>query len=331
MYETTRFENEPARDLLERAIEHARHAIELDEGLAEAHASLVLPLVSAWQPAEALAAAQRAVALEPSNWRHLFRLGHASWGDARLRAAARTVALYPEFAFTHFGVAMVHVARSHLPRAESVLREGVAVQTGQLEHHTRFPALGLHWLLGLVRLAQDDAVGALGEFKRELELADSDRLLYGREYAIHAHHGRGLAQYHLERFDDAIESFSLALDMHANHAPSRIALAHALRARGPENKAQAELARVEEILSTLTPRRPYHSAMIAAALMVARDRPEEAVRHLERLLADAPQGFAAWTLPIEPLLRTLHPHPGFARVRRTTRRTSKISPFFPRP
>ena len=209
LYETTRFDNEPARDLLERAIEHARHAIELDGGLAEAHASLVLPLVSAWRPAEALAAAQRAVALEPSNWRHLFRLGHASWGDARLRAATRTVSLYPEFAFTYFGVAMVHVARSHLPRAESALREGVVVQTQQVEHHTRFPALGLHWLLGLVRLAQDDAVGALEAFDRELSLADPDRLLYGREYRIHAHHGRGLAQLHLNQFDEAITSLAV--------------------------------------------------------------------------------------------------------------------------
>ncbi len=61
-------------------------------------------LVSAWDTAEALRAARRAVALEPGNWRHLFRLGHASWGDERLRAGAATLALYPDFAFAHFQI-----------------------------------------------------------------------------------------------------------------------------------------------------------------------------------------------------------------------------------
>ena len=61
----------------------------------------------------------------------------------------------------------------------------------------------------------------------------------------------------------------------------------------------------------MTRRRPYYSAMIAAALMVERGRPQEAVRQLEGLLADAPPGFVAWTLPVEPLLRPLHAHPAF--------------------
>ncbi len=314
LYETTRFGNEPARDLLERAIAHARHAIELDEGLAEAHASLVLPLVSAWQPAEARAAAQRAVALEPSNWRHLFRLSHASWGNARLDAAARTAALYPEFAFTHFGVAMVHVARNHLTRAETVLREGIAVQTRQVEHHTRFPALGLHWLLGLVRLARGDASGAVDEFDREVALTDPERLLYGREYRIHAYHGCGLAQLHLGYPDKAIASFKRALDVYSDHAPTRIAMARALRLAGASSAANAELVRVDETLSTLARRRPYYSAIVGAALLVERDRPQEAIGRLDNLLADAPPGFAAWTLPVEPLLRPLTHQAGFASV-----------------
>ena len=312
LYETTRFANEPARDLLERAIAHARHAIELEEGLAEAHASLVLPLVSAWQPAEALAAARRAVALEPSNWRHHFRLSHASWGDARLESAARTAALYPEFAFTHFGIAMVHVARNHLARAETVLREGLAVQTRQIEHHTRFPALGLHWLLALVRLAQDDAPGALDEFDRELELADPERLLYGIEYRINAYYSRGLTLIHLRRFDEGVDSLTAALGVYPEHAPTRIALARALRYNGDLSAANAELARVEETVAILSRRRPYYSAIIGAALLVEQNRREEAVKRLSSLLADAPPGFAAWTLPVEPLLRPLSEQPGFA-------------------
>src|SRR5207247_1818346 len=39
VYETTRSENAPDRDRLDRAIEHARHAVRLDDALAEAHAT----------------------------------------------------------------------------------------------------------------------------------------------------------------------------------------------------------------------------------------------------------------------------------------------------
>src|SRR6266699_5160690 len=73
-------------------------------------------------------AARRAVSLEPGNWRHLFRLGHATWGEERLRAGAATLALYPDFAFAYFQSAMVHVARGHLTEAEGVLRHGAAIQ-----------------------------------------------------------------------------------------------------------------------------------------------------------------------------------------------------------
>src|SRR5262249_47739689 len=125
-YESTRSENHPARDLLDRAAVHARRAIDLDERLAEAHGSLAMILVGAWDTPGAIRAARRAVALEPDNWRHLFRLGHASWGDERLRAGAATLALYPDFAFSYFQTAMVHVARSHLAEAERVLQHGTA-------------------------------------------------------------------------------------------------------------------------------------------------------------------------------------------------------------
>jgi hypothetical protein len=135
--------------------------------------------------AEAEASARRAVSFEPTNWRHLFRLGHASWGEARLRAARRTLALYPEFAFSHFQMAMVHVARHDLAAAETILRHGAAVQDRQIGRGGRYPALGLHWLLGLVRLAHDDVEEAAEEFEQEEALAETYRL-YGREYSLHA-------------------------------------------------------------------------------------------------------------------------------------------------
>src|SRR5207302_8259292 len=66
LYESTRFDQEPRDTLLTEAIVHARRAVDLDDGLAEAHATLAMLLVSAWNTPEAAASARRAVALETS-------------------------------------------------------------------------------------------------------------------------------------------------------------------------------------------------------------------------------------------------------------------------
>src|SRR6202040_3639188 len=67
LYETTRSDNEPAGPLLRRAIKRARHAVQLDDSLAEAHATLALVLVSAWQTREAAAGARPPAPIPPSH------------------------------------------------------------------------------------------------------------------------------------------------------------------------------------------------------------------------------------------------------------------------
>jgi DNA-binding winged helix-turn-helix (wHTH) protein/tetratricopeptide (TPR) repeat protein len=313
LYETTRSDNEPAQDVLDRAAAHARRAVQLDDTLGEAHATLALILVSLWHTREALASARRAVALEPGNWRHLFRLGHASWGEERLRAAERMLAMYPEFAFAHFQAAMVHVARGHLHAAETVLRQGAAVQDRQIGRGGRYPALGLHWLLGLVRLAADDVEEAVAEFEREQRLAEPHRL-YGREYAMHAHHARGAAWLRAGRLEEARESFASALSLYPDHAPSHLGLALVLRTGGSIAKQDAPLQRAAAASATLVRTRPIEAALVRAQLLAAEGKRDEAVIVLNRLIDSAPPGFAAWTLPVEPFLRELGDTPGFGNV-----------------
>ena len=324
LYESTRFDAEPDDTLLTDAIAHARRAVDLDEGLAEAHATLAMVLVSAWQTPEAAASARRAVALEPSQWRHLFRLCHATWGDARLDAAAGTLALYPGLAFAHFQMAMVYVGRGQLAQADTVLRLGVEVQDRQIQQRERFPALGLHWLRGLVRLAQDDVPDALTEFDRERQLVDLHRL-YGREYAMEASQGRGFALLRAGRPQDAADAFGRALELYPQSVPSHLGLAHALRASG-----LATPMRTRPSSRPITPvddpdahRRPIEATIARAHVCRRRASCIEAADMLGRLLADAPPGFAAWTLPIDPLLRPLRgipricdgpPTPGRART-----------------
>jgi DNA-binding winged helix-turn-helix (wHTH) protein len=293
-YESTRAENEPSLELLDRAIAHGRQAVQLDASLAEAHGSLALILVSAWDTPEAIRAARRAVVLEPANWRHLFRLGHASWGEERLRAGAATLALYPDFAFAYFQSAMVHVARGHLIEAEGVLRNGAAIQDRQIGRGERYPALGLHWLFGLVRLAQGDVNDAIAEFEREGDLAQPHRL-YGREYAMHASLGRGAAFLRADRRADAVRNFRNALELYPDHPLGHLGL---LLAR------EGEARPVEAALVVMDRTKPLEAALIRAQLLAAQGREADAAEGARAAISQAPPGFAGWSLPIEPLLQT---------------------------
>ena len=312
-FETTRSDNEPAADRLRRAIEHARLAVALDDSIAEAHATLALVLVSAGQSAEAAAAARRAAASEPSNWRHLFRLGHATWGEQRLRAASSMLALYPDFAFAHFQMAMVHVARGHLTDAETVLRQGAAVQDRQIGRGGRYPALGLHWLLALVRLALDDVDEALIEFDRETELAELHRL-YGREFTMYAWYGRGEALLRAKRPGDAIESFQQALALYPDHARTHLGLSQAFGERGSAAEAGASFGRAEAALDVVERTRPIEAGLIRAQILTARGHLSDAVQTLDTLVEGAPPGFVGWTLPVEPFAKQLSGTKGFTAV-----------------
>lgn len=293
-YESTRADNEPSLALLDRAIAHGRQAVQLDASLAEAHGSLALILVSAWDTPEAIRAARRAVALEPANWRHLFRLGHASWGEERLRAGAATLALYPDFAFAYFQSAMVHVARGHLIEAEGVLRNGAAIQDRQIGRGERYPALGLHWLFGLVRLAQGDVDDAIAEFEREKDLAQPHRL-YGREYAMHALLGRGAALLRADMRADAVRDFRGALELYPGHPLGHLGL---LLAR------EGEARSVEAALVVMDRTKPLEAALVRTQLLAAQGREAEAADVARAAIREAPPGFAGWSLPIEPLLQT---------------------------
>ena len=312
LYEATRSDNEPAQERLEQAVDHARHGIVLDDGLAEAHATLALLLVSAWRTEEAVSEARRAVAIEPANWRHHFRLGHASWGDARLKAGEVTLAQYPTFAFAHFQMAMVHVARGRLQEAEAILRRGAAVQERQREHRERFPALGLYWLFGLVSVARHDTAGALAAFDRELRLADPERL-YGREYAMSAHYGRGLTLLLDARADEAVAEFQRAIELYPDYPQAHLALAAAYRRLGAADGERTATARADAALVVIARTKPIEAAIVGA-MRRATDEPDQAIALLERMLEDAPPGFAGWAIPIEPLLGELQKREAFKAV-----------------
>jgi DNA-binding winged helix-turn-helix (wHTH) protein/tetratricopeptide (TPR) repeat protein len=314
-YERTRALNQPDTALLARAIDPVRRAIELDGDLAEAHATLSFMLVSAGRFKEAESAARRAVSLDPGYWGHHFRLGHALWGEERLRALSRAIDLYPDFPWMHFEAAMVHIARGTLDRAESVLREGTIAQDRQAHLRQRFPAKGLHWLLGMVRLARGDAQEARAEFEREV--AGGSTQLYAAEFAMNAYDGAGFVALLTGDPADAAAMFEQALGLYPEHARSLVGLGAALAKGGDRRGAEEAFARAAAAIEALRRGGRGSEALLAEAFRHAVDgRTGEAVDALQRLVERPELPFTGWTLPVEPLFAPLRGLPGFQAVAR---------------
>jgi len=312
-YEMSRARNQPDAALLAHAIDHVRRAIELERDLAEAHSTLSFLLMSAGSATEALASARRAVALEPRYWGNQFRLAHAAWGEERLQALARTMDLYRDFPFVHFEMAMVHIARGHLDRAEPVLREGTIVQDRQADRKQRYPAKGLHWLLGLVRLASGDTSEAQREFQREL--ASGTGQLYAAEFAMNAHDGAGFAFLRAGEAARAVEQFGRALELFPEHARSLVGMGAALAAARDTAGADAAFNRTTAAIEALRRGGRSSEATLAEAMLHAvRGDAGRALQSLTLLLDRPDMPFSGWTIPIEPLLETVRQHPDFERV-----------------
>jgi DNA-binding winged helix-turn-helix (wHTH) protein/TolB-like protein/tetratricopeptide (TPR) repeat protein len=313
-YEMTHVTRTPDSAALAAGIEHARRAIRLDDHLAEAHATLSFLLVSAGKIDDARAAATRAVALEPDNWRHQYRLAHATWGAARLKAGERTLALYPQFSYVHFEMTMVHVARSRLEVAEDMARQGIASQDRQARAGNRFPVIGFYWLLGAIEMARDRHDEAIADFDREVEQSTSRRL-YGPEYAALALVGRGHAHVALGDPAAALESFRRADTIVPGYIAAQLGIAIASDALG--DRATADAARQEADAGRLRLERAGRGAdaLIAGARhAAAAGQFDAAIRRLEQLNALPPPSYYGWTLPIDPLLRRLQGHDGFVGV-----------------
>ncbi len=312
-YEMSRARNQPDAALLARAIDHVRRAIELERDLAEAHATLAFLLVSGGRFSEAAGAARRAVTLEPGYWGHHFRLAHAQWGGDRLRTLARAMELYPEFSFAHFEAAMVHIARGALDRAESVLREGTVVQDRQAHLRQRYPAKGLHWLLGLVRLAKGDPAEAREEFDREVVLGPSQ--LYAAEFAMNAYDGAGFAALAGDHPAAAVPLFRRALELYPEHARSLVGLGAAHAAHGDRRAADAAFKHATDAIQALRAGGRSSEATLGEAFHHAVcGRAGEAVDALTRLVDNPEQPFTGWTIPIEPLFAPLRKTRGFDTV-----------------
>lgn len=290
-FEMTRADDAPAAPALAVAIQHAREACRLDPQSGEAWATLGFVLDRTRDRVDALAAANRAVALEPDNWRHHFRLACVAWGEERLRAAQRTLALLPDFPLAHWLAATVHVARQVLHEAERELAIAVASQGRQV----KFNPVALHWLLGLIHLERGDESRALEAFERELA-SETLGHLYARECCANTWYAVGALRLRQGRAAEARAAFARAIERVARHPMARVGLV----AAGADQNVIPHDVPVDD------PRgdRPdsIDAAVVRSAQLALTGAHADAARAVDEAMARANPGNSGWVLPIEPLL-----------------------------
>ena len=313
-FEATRGDDAPDIAALQAALTHAREACRLDAASGEAWATLAFVL-SRMNHAEAGAAGRRAIALEPDNWRHHVRLAYATWGEARLRAARETTRLLPGLALAHWLAATVHVARQALDEALRELAAGTAAQDRQ-QDGSRFGSVGLHLLLGLVALARGDESAAEDELARELSFEPTGHI-YARQACANSWSAIGAIRLRQSRTADAAAAFERTLERLPSHPVTLAAMsvvADSSRRRSIRTRLDQRLAMLEAHGAGV------EAAMARAVSDVLADRHAEAARRIQAALQAAPAGTsAAWTLPVEPLLRVAEHPAEWAQVFATLR------------
>ena len=298
-FESTRVDAAPDLPALQLADHHAREACRLDPSSGEAWSSLAFVLHRHGDGREAIAAARKAVALEPDVWRHYLRLASVSWGDERLRAAQRVRKLCPGLALPYWFTATVFVARQAFDAALETLRAGCAAQDGQRKETGRFHTLGLHLLHGLVLAAQCALDQALDELTTELTLLD-DSHIYARECCANTWYAIGALRLRQDRRAEAGAAFREALTRVPGHGPATAALA-VLSPSSPDPARRHDANTVD-------------AAAAHAVLLAVQGKHHEAARVCGEALARADAGSVGWLLPVDPLLQVTAHHEAWAKT-----------------
>ncbi|HXW05724.1 MAG TPA: tetratricopeptide repeat protein [Vicinamibacterales bacterium] len=298
-YEMTRADSAPDLLALTTADRHAREACRLDPELAEAWATLGFVLDRTGHHGDARAACRRAVMLEPDNWRHYLRLAYVSWGEGRLRAAKRALALLPGFPLAHFLSATVYVARQVFEQAEREL-DAALVTPAATADAARSSAVAVHWLRGLLHLAAGEQDRAQAEFDAELALEQGGHL-YARECCARTWCAIGALRLRRGDLTDARAAFQRALERLPANPVARVGLAAAVGSNALE-RAPADRPPFPATSS------PVDAAWPLAVQLVLTGAHAEAARRLKDAIAADTNDSAGWLIPIDPMLQVAE-HP----------------------
>lgn len=298
-FEGTRASRTPARDLLRQAEQHALAGCRLAPQSPEAWSALSLVLHRLGRSTAAVAAARKAVELEPGDGvvHHHLRLAFVSGGGERLRAANRVIDSLPGNALARWLASTVFIARGVMDAALDHIRVGCATQDRQRTAGAgkggALAAVGLHLQHGYVLAATGDLAGAREAFARELAFADCGQI-FAAEACANAHYALGALHLREGQRTLAMERFEQALARVADHGPTSAVLDALRRQGGPAGLAGAPDGHD-----------PIALAIAQAVALAVGVRHTEAAAVVSRALtaSDVPGPGAAWIVAVEPMLQ----------------------------
>ena len=307
-YEATRVDNIPAADAVVAALAAAARATELDPTMGEGWAALGHAQACAGRVEPSRAALRQALALEPRNWRHQYRMAVCTWGEERLRAVERAEALLPGFTGTQTLSCMVLIARQSLDFATEVAARGASAQAAQHDA-TLFPGSGLLWMRGLTAVARGELAAALDDFRAEAVYSRHAATVYARETLLLAHEAAGFTNVALGDALAARADFAAAEALSPGHGRAQLGLAVA---GGAAADAVAGVATACADLEA-SGKHGECALVLAAAHAWSGDVAAGLALAEQALATPRPDG-TGWSLPADPIFAPLRQAAGFARV-----------------
>lgn len=307
-FEATRVDNAPALEAVATAEQAARRATELDPALGEGWAALGHALTCAGRVEDARAALRQAVALEPRNWRHHYRLAAGVWGEERLRSVERAEALLPGFPGAQTLAAMVLVARQAFDAAATAAARGVTAQSAQHDH-SLYPANGLLWVRGLTHAARGDLASATADFMAEATFSSAADTVYARECRVLASESLAFGHLLAGRRGEALTALAAADAASNGHARAVLGVAvgedHAVDAVARVAGACAELERAGK---------HAERTLVLASAEAWSGNATGGLALLDKALSTPAADATAWSLPAEPMFAPLRAADGYARL-----------------
>lgn len=251
-------------DLLHRAIEMERRAIELDPQLADAHIWIGTAYLNLKRTEEAIVEIQEAIRLDPKSGQAHQALARAYWvgrGDfaAAIPVFERAIELNPEAGYSYLQLALLLAYEGEYARAIDVCKRAIDLQEQFISGNMGLQIVGAHSRLGYVYYLTGRYQEALKEYERELAFIGSgDHVLRERSTielnvkvgSVYLKQGRTAdAERHFGR---ALKAFDARVATGADDPFTRyyIACLHALR--GEADQALDFLERVARSAPELT-------------------------------------------------------------------------------